>query len=92
MQVVQDHTEEFLEKINSKVLAPELKALELIPETVECDILQSKTREEANAHLLKHLEEDADEESVREVFRIASEKTGYGKIKVFAAGVLRELQ
>ena len=37
----------------------------------ECDILQSKSREEANAHLLNHLKEDADEESVRKVFRIA---------------------
>ena len=92
VQVVQDHAEEFLEKMNSTVLAPQLKALGLIPESVECDILQSKSREEANAHLLNHLKEDADEESVREVFRIASEKTGYGKMKVFAADVLRELQ
>ena len=92
VQVVQDHAEVFLEKMNSKVLAPQLKALELIPESVECDILQSKSREEANAHLLNHLKEDADEESVREVFRIASEKTGYGKMKAFAGGVLRELQ
>ena len=92
MQVVQDHTKEFLEKINSKVLAPQLKALELIPEAVVCDILQSKSKEEANAHLLNHLKEDADDEAVREVFRITSVKTGYGKMKVFAAIVLRELQ
>ena len=39
VQVVQDHTEEFLEKMNSKLLAPQLKALGLIPESVECDIL-----------------------------------------------------
>ena len=48
VQVVQDHAEEFLEKMNSKVLAPQLKALELIPEAVEC-------KEEANPHLLNHL-------------------------------------
>ena len=87
-----DHTKEFLEKINSKVLAPQLKGLELIPDAVECDILQSKSKEEANAHLLDRLKEDTDEEAVREVFRIASVKTGYGKMKAFAAGVLRELQ
>ena len=92
MQLVQDHAEEFLEKMNSKVLVPQLKVLELIPECVECDILQSRSREEANAHLLNHLKEDTDEESVREVFRIASEKTGYGKMKAFAVGMLRELQ
>ena len=41
---------------------------------------------------MNHLKEDADEEAVREVFRIASVKTGYGKMKAFAAIVLRELQ
>ena len=92
VQVVQDHAEEFLEKMNSKVLAHQLKVLGLIPEPVECDILQSKSRKDANVHLLNPLKEDTDEESVREVFRIASEKTGYGKMKTFAAGVLRELQ
>ena len=92
VQVVQDHAKEFLQKMNSKVLAPQLKALELIPESVECDILQSKSGKEANVYLLNHLKEDADEEAVRAVFRIASEKTGYGKMKVFAVGILRELQ
>ena len=92
MQVVQDHAEESLEKMSSKEIAILLKALELIPEAVECDIRQSRSKEEANAHLLSHLKEDADEETVREVFRIASEKAGYGKMKAFAAGVLRELQ
>ena len=66
--------------------------MELIPESVVCDILQSKSKEEANAHLLNHLKEDTDEEAMWEVFRIASVKTGYGKMKAFAAVVLRELQ
>ena len=92
MQVVQDHAEEFLEKMNSKVLAPQLKALELIPEAVECDIRQSRSKEEANAHLLNHLKEDADEETVRKVIRIASEKAGYSKMKAFAAGLLSKMQ
>ena len=75
-------------KMNSKVLTPQLNALE----AVECDICQSRSKEEANVHLLNHLKEDADEETVKEVFRIVSEKTGYGKMKAFAAGVLRQLQ
>ena len=91
VQVVQDHAKEFLEKMNSTVLAPQLKALGLIPETVDSKVLQSKSKEEANAHLLNHLKEDADEESVIKVFRIASEKTGYGKMNAFAASVLRKL-
>ena len=92
MQVLKKHAKEFLEKMNSKVLAPQLKALRLIPEAVKCNILQSNNMADANAHLLNHLEEDADEETVRDVFRIASEKEGYGKMKAFAAVVLRELQ
>ena len=92
VQVVQDHAEEFLEKMNSKVIAPLLKALKLIPESVEYDIRQSKSKEDANVHLLNHLKEEADNETMRKVFRIASEKGGYGKMNAFAAGVLRELQ
>ena len=92
VQVVQDHAKKFLEKMNSKVIAPRLRALELIPESVEYDILQSKSKEDANAHLLNHLKEEVDDETMREVFRIASEKGGYGKMNAFAAGVLRELQ
>ena len=92
VQVVQKHAEEFLEKMNSKVIAPQLRVLELIPESVECDILHLKTEGNANARLLKHLKMQANVETMREVFRIASKETGYGRMSTFAAGVLRELQ
>ena len=92
VQVVQDHAEKFLKEMNCKVIARELKSLGLIPESVECDILQSKTKEDANSHVLSHLKEEADEKTVMEVFRIASEKAGYGRMNTFAAGVLRKLQ
>ena len=92
VQVVQEHAEEFLEKMNSKVIAPQLRVLELIPESVECDILHSKTEGNANAHLLKHLKEQANVEMMRKIFRIASKETGFGKMSAFAAGMLKELQ
>ena len=92
MQVVQKHAKEFLEKMNSKMIAPQLRVLELIPESVEYDILHSKTEGNANANLLKHLKVQANVETMREVFRIASKETGYGKMSAFAAGVLRKLQ
>ena len=92
VQVIQDHTEEFLEDMNCKVLAPQLKALGLIPFITEDDVLQSKNKEEANAHLLQYLKEDADEESVMEVFRIASQEPGYRRMNTFAASVLMKLQ
>ena len=92
MQVVQEHAEEFLEKMNSKVIAPQLGVLELIPESVECCIHQSESRRNANAHLLKHLKEQANVETMKRIFRIASKETAYEKMNAFAAGVLRELQ
>lgn len=78
--------------MNSIALAPQLKALKLIPETVQNGILQSTNREEANAHLLQHIKEDADEETVMEIFRIASKKDSYGRMNTFAANVLGKLQ
>ena len=92
VQVVQDHAEQFLVEMNSKVLAPHLKALGLIPAIVETNVLQSKSREEANGHLLQHLNEDADMKSVIDLFRIASQEPGYGRMNTFADSVLRKLQ
>ena len=92
VQVVQDHAEQFLKDMNSGVLAPQLKALELIPDIVETNVLQSKSREEANAHLLRHLKDDADMKSVMEIFRIASQEPSYGIMNTFADDVLRKLQ
>ena len=92
MLVVQDHAEEFLEKMNSKVLAPRLRALELIPQTVENKVLQSMNRTDANAHLLSHLKTDADEKVVSEVFRVASRETEYRNMSAFADKMLRTLQ
>ena len=92
MQVVQKRAKEFLEKMNSKVIAPQLRVLELIPESVECRILQSETEGNANAHLLKHLKMQASLETVKKVFRFASEEIACEQMNTFAAGMLRELQ
>ena len=92
MQVLQDHAEEFLQKMNAKEIAPKLKELEVIPESVKFDILQSKTKELANVCLLQHLKENAAEEAVMEVFRIASAERCYGRMNTFAASMLRELR
>ena len=78
--------------MNAKKIAPKLKEYKLIPEPVEFDILQSKSKELANICLLRHLKEDAAEEAAMKVFRIASEMTSYGKMNTFAAGILRKLQ
>ena len=92
MQVIQDHYEVFLQEMNAKVIASKLQELEVIPGSVEFDILHSKTKELANVRLLHHLKEDAAEEAVMEVFRIASEEKCYGRMNTFAAGVLKKLR
>ena len=78
--------------MNAKEIAPKLKELEVIPESVKFDILQSKTKESANVCLLQHLKENAAEEAVMEVFRIASEEKCYGRMNTFAAVVLKKLR
>ena len=92
VQIIRTHAKTFLSEMNCKAIASQLRTLELIPESVESDILHSKNKEEGNAHLLNHLKEEADEVTVRKVFRVASEKTGYGKMNTFAAFMLNELQ
>ena len=92
MQVVQDHAEEFLEIMDSKEIAIQLRVLELIPETVEYDIRQSSSTGKANAHLLNYLKVEAKVETMKKIFRIASKEAGYERMNDFAAGVLRELQ
>ena len=92
VQVVQAHTEEFLQKMNSEVLVLQLRTLDLIPQNVETRVLQSTSTKDANAHLLNHLKNDADIEVVREVFRIASQETEYRNMSAFADRMLRTLQ
>ena len=76
--------------MNCKEIATQLRALELIPETVEYDILHSNNRGKAN--LLNHLKFEVNVKTATEIFRIASEESGYEKMNAFAAFMLRELQ
>ena len=92
MQVVQKHAEGFLDKMNCKEIAIQLRELELIPKSVEYDILHSNSRGKANAHLLNHLKFEVNVETAKEIFGIASEEVGYEKMNAFAAFMLRELQ
>ena len=91
VQVIQDHAKDFLDEMNCEEIIPELETL-AIPESVGNRIRHSKTRTDANNCLFKYLKEDADEKTVSEVFRIASEKQGFGRMNDFAAFMLRKLQ
>ena len=78
--------------MDSREIVSKLKAMELIPEGTANSIKLSKDKEEANTHLLTHLKENADEKAIKETFRIASKKTGCGRMNEFAAFMLKELQ
>ena len=92
VQVIQDHAKDFLDKMNCEEIISELETLALIPESVGNRIHHSKTRTDANNCLFKYLKDNADEKTVSEVFRIASEKAGYRRMNDFAAFMLRKLQ
>ena len=92
VQVIQANSERFLVEMNAEAVAKILFALEVIPERVKYDIDHSKSREDANGHLLTFLKEDANEEQALQVFKVASEERGYGRMKEFAASILSKLQ
>ena len=91
MQVLEERSQEFLQEMNSQAIASKLKGLGLIPESVKNSIKQSTCREDANECLLTYLKEDATEKEVRGVFKVASEKTDYGRMSEFAANIQQKL-
>ena len=92
MQVVKENSKRFLEEMNAKAIALTLRVLDLIPERIEYHIQHSMSRGDANGHLLTYLKEDATVEQVQSIFKVASEKAGYGRMNEFAANCLQTLQ
>ena len=91
MQVINENSKRFLQEMNAKAIALTLRVLDLIPERIEYHIQHSMSRGDANGHLLTYLKEDATEEQVQGVFKVASE-TEYGRMSDFAAKFLQTLQ
>ena len=92
VQVIQENSKRFLVEMNAEAVAMTLFVLEVIPERVKYDIDHSKSREDANGHLLTFLKKDATEDQVLQIFKAASEKTGYGMMNEFATSILHKLQ
>ena len=89
--MIDEQSQRFLQEMNSQAIAPTLRTLGLIPESVKNDVKRSTCREDANAHLLTYLKEDATEEKVHEIFKFTSEKTEYGRMSEFAADMRQKL-
>ena len=92
VQVIQANSKSFLQDMDASAIAAKLCMLEVIPVRVKYDIDHSKSRVDANGHLLAFLKKDATEEQVLQVFKAASEERGYVRMNEFAARILSILQ
>ena len=92
MQVIVENAPRFLEEMNTKAIASNLGAQDLIPQDVQVDISQSKTRKDANYHLLTFLKERAATEQVLNILEIAAKVRNEGRMNAFADILLQEIQ
>ena len=87
-----DFSKGFLKEMNAGAIGPTLKSLRLISPEVATGIEKAMSKEKANNVLLQYMQEDADEERVLEIFKVASEAEGYGRMNNFAASFLGNQQ
>ena len=92
VQVIKVYSKEFLQEMNTSAIALQLVVQDLIPDSVKHEIDHSKCPENANGHLLTFLMKGASENQVLQTFKVASEKTEYGRMSHFAAKILQKLQ
>lgn len=92
LQVIKDCRNEFLQEMDAKAIASQLEVQGLIPESVKHEIQHSTCREDANGHLLTFLMKGASLIQVFKTFEVTSKKTDYGRMRLFAAKILQQLQ
>ena len=78
--------------MNTKAIASDLEAQELIPEDVQQRISQSQTTKDANCALLTFLKKRAATEQVLNILEIAAKVRNEGQMNAFAAILLQEIQ
>ena len=92
-QVLQDNSKEFVDKMHE----PWSYCTNFVyagPNSwkVKRAIMQSMSREKANAILNDHLKMEVEKvQTLRKIFEVASDKSGYGKMNTFAKGMLEKL-
>ena len=92
VQVIKKQAQKFLSEMNAQAIAETLCGLDLIPEEVQNSILRSMSAQNGNVGLLNFLKNQASEDQIEEIFKVASEQTDRGKMSKFAADILKELQ
>ena len=78
--------------MSAEAIAFQLKVQDLIPESVEHEIIHSKSRMDANARLLSFLLTGASKIQVQQTLKVASENMENGRMRHFAASILQQLQ
>ena len=91
VQIIEEHAEEFLNKMDAKAIARMLYSQGHIPQAVKYNISESPSQGDANSCLLDFLKEQADERQIQGVFQVASAATKYGRMSKFAKKILRKL-
>ena len=92
MRVVRRRCIEFLEEMDAKKIARKLADEGLITKSVECQIKESNSKEEANFCLLSFLKLGASTDQVQNILKYAAEVKGDERMNAFAARILQEIQ
>ena len=90
--VIMERREEFQKIMCAKDIALSLRVYGHITESVEHEITNAKSREDANGHLFTFLTVKASEEQVQGTIKFAAEKKDYGRMSQFATSILQQLQ
>lgn len=90
--VLKAERKDFLSKVNAKAIVEEVKAEGIIPESVESEIISSKSRSEQNRILFTHVLDEAPLDRVRKLCDIMVAAEGYGKMIAFGRRLLDRLE
>lgn len=77
--------------MNAKAISKLLALKGIIPEEVETDINQAKSKQHANIFLYQHLMEQGTEENIRYMCELARWEKGYGNMNELGRRMLEEL-
>ena len=81
----------FLKEMNAKAISKMLALKRIIPEEVETDINQAKSKQHANIFLYQHLVEQGTVENVWQMCELARNENGYGNMNELGRRMLEEL-
>ena len=87
-----ENAKAFQENMNAAGIVDGLELTGCIAARVATDIRQSKDRKEANNHLLQYMKNDANGQTMKDIFQEASEQTDFKNMQIYAADMLTRLQ